>query len=223
MLTVSDGQPYGWGLGNCLPHATTAHPWLQASPWVSKQEVTQLGLPFLAASLPGIPSFRQLGKTAVPQRVRPHPTEDSGAGAGCAMAGGGPWEARQSFSTVHRVCARHAWNWSSKNHMRGRGAWWECRASHVPHDRLGYFILGWLSKTTEKGMLHLLWDKLRVSEWCSQDSHLCLTPDVHYLLSQSPGCLHLHNEPMTPGGFFPPLNWRSIQSSQRLLASTARS
>lgn len=51
-------------------------------------------------------------------------------------------------------------------------------------------------------MLHPLWDKLRVGEWCSQDPQLSLTPAVHYFLSQSPGRLYLHNEPMTPGGFF---------------------
>ena len=75
----------------------------------------------------------------------------------------------------------------------------------MPRDRLGYFILEMAFKHAhEKGMLHPLWDKLRVSEWCSQDSHPHLTPDVQYFLSQSLGHLYLHNEPMTPGGFFPP-------------------
>lgn len=76
-------------------------------------------------------------------------------------------------------------------------------------------------------MLHPLWDKLRVSEWCSQDLPLCFTPDVHYFLSQSPGYLYLHNEPMIPGDFFFP-HWvgeafRAVRDCQHLLAGDKNS
>lgn len=72
------GSPYVWGLGNCLPLRRRCSSLIASGPWVSKQEVAQLGLLFLAASLPGIPPSDN--EAAVPQRVRPHPTEDSGAG-----------------------------------------------------------------------------------------------------------------------------------------------
>lgn len=135
---------YAWGVGNCLPQPSTAHPWLQASPWVSKQEVTQLGLLlFLAASLPGSSSLRQ-GQVAVPQRVRQHSLWSSGVGDRmCNGTGQGTWGVGSTAELQHGPQPLHKAHlglikWESSKIGGLRQMW---GAGQVPGIGFRYFIL----------------------------------------------------------------------------------